>query len=85
MRNYKRYISISLLDTDECSSGLHTCAASEACINEVGGYRCDRSPGDGLDQDTSTDGDEAGLTDNTIPDSTYTRSPLPTSLDAHKG
>lgn len=40
-------------DTDECKSGRHSCAASEACVNENGGYRCEATKTNDISDESS--------------------------------
>ena len=54
-------------DRDECTLGLHTCTASERCINEVGGYRCEAGGDDGGDLDDATEETEEDFTTVTPP------------------
>lgn len=78
-----------MTDRDECSTGLHTCAGTETCINEVGGYRCEinadadpsSSSSGGLTGSTTPNfgdatasgSDEDDILDNTIPDTGFSR------------
>ncbi len=35
-----RIILLIFLDTDECSTGIHTCDVNAICVNKVGSYEC---------------------------------------------
>ncbi|CAG7729741.1 unnamed protein product [Allacma fusca] len=69
-------------DRDECSTGLHTCAPTETCINEVGGYRCEVGSGDDaisstedIDYEDATTTTPSSNTESSILDSVFRPSP----------
>ena len=43
----------SFSDTNECKSGMHSCAASEICVNENGGYRCETIKSNDISDESS--------------------------------
>ena len=41
-----------MIDIDECSNGSHNC--SDKCVNEIGSFHCECSPGELLSDDRAS-------------------------------